>query len=75
MKLGHVIEHDTRYISIEKPYSKYGGGTSPRPFYTKSKFSGSTVCNNIKFVFMVCSSWGLPKYIQFKFLMTYFYLI
>ena len=56
MKLGHVIEHNTRYISIEKPYSKYGGGTSPRPFYTKSKFSGSTVCNNIKFVFMVCSS-------------------
>ena len=35
------MEYNMRNIFLEKSYTKYGGETSPRPFYEKSKFSKS----------------------------------
>ena len=37
MKLGQLIEYNMRNIFFEKPYSKCGGETIPRPFFKKSK--------------------------------------
>ena len=39
MKFGLLIECNMRNIFVEKPYTKCGGGTSPRPFYEKLKLS------------------------------------
>ena len=39
MKLGQLIEYNMRNIFLEKPSTKYGGETSPRAFFKKSKFS------------------------------------
>ena len=39
MKVGQLIEYNTRNISVEKPYSKCGGETIPRPFSKNSKLS------------------------------------
>ena len=41
MKFGQSIECNVRNIFLEKWYPKYGGETSPRPFYKKLKFSVS----------------------------------
>ena len=38
MKSGQLIEYKTRNILIGKSYRKYGGETTPRPFFKKSKF-------------------------------------
>ena len=58
MKFGQVIEYNTRNISVEKSYTKYGGETIPRPFSKKSKLrvycmSGSTILSFFNFVFIV----------------------
>ena len=37
MKVGQLIEYNTRNISVEKPYSKCGEETIPRPFSKNSK--------------------------------------
>ena len=39
MKLGQLIEYNTRNIIIEKLYAKCGGETSPRPFSGKLRLS------------------------------------
>ena len=39
MKFGQLIEYNTRNIFLEKSYTKFGGETSPRPFYGKLKLS------------------------------------
>ena len=39
MKLGQLIEYNTRNIIIEKLYAKCSGETSPRPFSGKLKLS------------------------------------
>ena len=52
MKFGQLIEYNIRSIFIEKPYTKWGGETIPRPF-SKVKIeyiSGSIV---LKF----CTVW------------------
>ena len=63
MKFGKLIEYEMRRASLEILYTKCGG-----PFYIKMKLSvaifGSTVWNFIKFVFIVCESRGLTKYIK-----------
>ena len=41
MKFGQLIEYNMRSISLEKSYTKCGGGTSPRPFPEKPKLSVS----------------------------------
>ena len=38
MKIGRSIKHN-RNIFLEKSYTKYGGETSPRQFFKKSKLS------------------------------------
>ena len=38
MKFGQLIEYNMRNIFIEKSYIKYGGETTPRAFFKKSKF-------------------------------------
>ena len=39
MKMDQLIEYVIRNIFPEKPYIKYGGEASPRPFYKKSSIS------------------------------------
>ena len=39
MKFGQLVEYNFRNIFIEKPYTKCGGKTIPRPFFKKSKLS------------------------------------
>ena len=34
-KFGQLIEYKMRNIFLEKPYTKYGGETIPRPFSKK----------------------------------------
>ena len=55
MKFGQLIEYNMRNIILEKSYTKYGGGTSTRPFSGKFKLSisGSIVWSFIQFVFIV----------------------
>ena len=67
-----------RNIFLEKSCAKCGGFASLRSFLLKIKIdyiSGSTVWNVIKFVFIVCQSQGLPKYIKASPLTTCFDLI
>ena len=39
MKFGQLIEYNMRNIFLEKPYTKRGGETIPKPFLKKSKMS------------------------------------
>ena len=39
MKFGQLIEYNMRNIFPEKPYTKYGGESLPKPFSKKSKLS------------------------------------
>ena len=46
IKFGQLREYNMKNIFLEKPYTKIGGETSPRPFSKKAKIehiSGSTV--------------------------------
>ena len=36
---GQLIGYNLRNIFLEKPYTKFGGETSPRPFFEKLKFT------------------------------------
>ena len=67
MIFGQLIEYKMKNIFIKKSYTKCGGETSPRLFHKKIEIehiSGSTVWNAIRFVFIVCTGQGLPKYIK-----------
>ena len=37
MKFGQLIEYKMTNIFVEKPYTRFGGETIPRPFVKKSK--------------------------------------
>ena len=39
MKFGQLIEYNMRKNSLEKSFTKCGGGTIPRPFSKKPKLS------------------------------------
>ena len=39
MKFSQLIEYNMRNIFFEKSYTRFGGGTSPRPFFAKLKLS------------------------------------
>ena len=39
MKIGQLIEYNTRNIFIEKLYTKYGGEGSPRPFHKNQNWT------------------------------------
>ena len=63
-----------RNIFLEKSYAKCVGEARQDPFIKNQNWAyGSTVWSVIKFVFIVCPSRGLPKYIKSKLLSTYFY--
>ena len=56
MKFGQLIEYNMRNIFLEKPYTKCGRETIPRPFSKKIKIqyiSGSIVYSFMQFVFIV----------------------
>ena len=61
-------------IFFGKSYTKCGGEANSIPFYKNSKLRRSTVWIDIKFVFIVCQSEGLPKYIKTKAMNTCFYI-
>ena len=80
MKFGQVIENNIRNIFLEKPYTKYGGKASSRPFYKKSKLrifldQYTELLNCYKVCFIACPSRGLAKYMNIKVLTTCFYHI
>ena len=78
-KLCQFIENNMRNIfsGTEKPYSKWGGKTSLRPFSKKSKLGKSLDKESecLQFAFNICPRWGLPKYIETKMVATCGYLI
>ena len=39
MEFGQLIEYDMRNSFLEKLYTKFRGGTTPRPFYKNLKLS------------------------------------
>ena len=39
IKFGQLREYNMKNIFLEKPYTKFGGETSPRPFSKKLKLS------------------------------------
>ena len=74
-RFGQFVEYNMVNIFLEKLYTKYDREASRRPFSYKIKIkhiSGSTVLSVIKFVFIVCPSRVLPKYIKTKVLTTCF---
>ena len=70
MKFGQIIEYNLRNIFAEKPYTKCGGETVPRPFPKKLKLSisldQSFILKFYLFCFYCLSSWGLSKVIETK---------
>ena len=65
MKLGQLKEYNMSNIFIEKSYSKYDGVTKKT----------NKIEHISEFVFIVCPSRGLSKYIETKVLTICFYLV
>ena len=59
MKFGQLIGYNIRNIFLEKPYTKCGGETIPRPFSKKS-----LVQSFIKFIFIVCKVQDYQKILK-----------
>ena len=77
MKFGQLIKQKVRNIFLEKSCTKRGVEAGPRLFYKIFKIEyiyWSTVWNVIKFVFIVCPSQYLPKYIKTMVLILCFHL-
>ena len=70
----HRLDNNMRNIFLQKSCAKCSGEASPKSFHRKIKLSISTVWNVIKFVFIVCPSQSLLKYVKTKVLTTCFYL-
>ena len=64
-------------IFLEKSYTIGVRETSPRPYFKRSnlKIALDQQSNFTQFVFIVCPSRELPKYIETMILTTWFYLI
>ena len=62
MKYGQLVEYNMRNFFLEKSYTKYGGGTSPRPFSKISQLSAYLCINSLKFytVCLYCISKSRP---------------
>ena len=78
MKFGQLIEYNLRNILLEKPDTKYGGETSPRPFSEKLKMIAYLWIDSLKFptvCFYFMPSLGLSKYIETKLQTTCLYRI
>ena len=72
MKFSQLIEYNMRNIFLENDPQSVGDA-SPRPFSKNPKLSISL--DVMEFVFVVCPSRGLPKYIKTKVLSICLYLI
>ena len=77
MKFCQLIEYNMGNVFLEISYIKCHGEASPRPYDIRSKL---TICLDqqseiYKVIFIVCSSWGLPKCIETKVLTTCLYHI
>ena len=59
IKFGQLKEYNMKNIFIEKPYTKYGGETSPRPFSKKLKLSISL---DQQFEFLFSSFYCISKW-------------
>ena len=70
---GQLIGYNLRNIFLEKPYTKCGGETSPRPFFEKLKFTIS-LNQKSKVCFYCMLRWGLSKYIETALQTTCLYL-
>ena len=79
MKFDQLIEYNTINAFLQNSYTKCDAEASSRPVHKKSKFSvfldQKHEWNVIKFVFNVCPSRGLPKYVKTKVMITCFWLI
>ena len=64
-------------LFFKTSYAKSGVEANPWPFLINQNWAylWSTSLKVIKFIFTVCPSYGLPKYINTKVLTTYFNLI
>ena len=73
MKFGLLIEYKMRSIFLERSYTKCRADLLRDPFLKKSK---SSISLDFKpFIFIICLSQGLTKYIKPKALTTRLYLI
>ena len=77
MKFGQLIECNIRNIFLEKPFTKCGGETIPRPFSEDLKLSISLKQQSIVScsLFYCMPIWELSKYIKTKLEITHFYLV
>ena len=71
MEFGQLIESNMRNIFLEKWFTKCDGET----ILKVKQSSGSIAWNFIHFIFIVCRIQEIPKYIDTKVLITYFYFI
>ena len=77
MKLDQLIEYNMRYVFVEKPRTKCGGETIPRPCKTWLRNLDLWI-NSVKFqtVWFYCMLiWGLSKHSEINLQTTCFYLI
>ena len=69
MKFDQLIDYNMRNTFLEKSYIKCGKKLVPDLFIKNQNgayLSASTTWIVIKFVFIICLSWGLPRYIKTK---------
>ena len=77
MTFGQLLEYNMRTIFLEKSCSKCDAKAIVPDSFIKIKFehvSWSTVWNVLEFIFIVCPSQGLPKYIKISVQTTCSYL-
>ena len=77
MKFGQLIKYNMRNISL-KNHTQNVGEKESETLFLKLEIeliAGSTIWNFVHFLFIVCPSRGLLKYIKTKKLTSGFYLI
>ena len=63
MKFGLLLEYNIRNIFVEKPYTKCGGKTIPRPFSKKLNLSNLWV-NSLKVLYSLFLSYAKLRAIE-----------
>ena len=69
MKFSQLIDCNITNNFLEKSYTKFGGETIPRPFYTKIKIKyipGSIVQSFIQFLLIVCQVGGYQNTLKLR---------
>ena len=73
MKFSQLIKYNMRNIFIEKSYTKCGGETGPRPFFSGKLKLRNLWINSLKLFLL--NPKLLAEYIKIKLQTTYCYLI